>query len=146
MWHHAPVHHLQEAGAYCVTAGTYLKEKLFHRRTQLDMLQEMFFSFAERFHWSLQAWAFFPNHYPFVAFSEEQSLQRMLNEFHSASARELNKSYGVAGRRVWFQYWDTHLTIQGSYLARLRYVHENAVHHGVVTRASNYRWCSALVV
>jgi putative transposase len=144
-WHHAPIHRLTNAGAYCVTGATYLKQRLFHSRKRLDMLQEMFFDFANRFDWLLQAWSLFPNHYHFVAFSERkpESLSRMLNEFHSASARELNRMEGLTGRKVWFQYWDTHLTIPGSYLARLRYVHENAVHHGVVARATNYRWCSA---
>ena|SRR5438132_10794645 len=143
-WHHAPIHKLSETGAYCVTAGTYLKQKFFHRGKQLEMLQELFFATAERWRWSLQAWALFPNHYHFVGFSDDaESLRKMLNEFHSTSARELNSLDGTRGRQVWFQYWDTHLTSAGSYLARLRYVHENAVHHGVVARASNYRWCSA---
>jgi hypothetical protein len=55
----------------------------------------------------------------------------------------LNRIDGVSARRVWYQYWDTHLTIAGSYLARLKYVHENPVHHRIVDRAANYRWCSA---
>jgi REP-associated tyrosine transposase len=144
-WHHAPIHRLTEAGAYCVTGATYLKQRFFHRRTQLDMLQEIFFDCAKRLEWRLQAWSFFPNHYHFVAFSPENAttLAKLINEFHSATARELNRTERQVGHRVWYQYWDTHLTIAGSYLARLRYVHENAVHHGIVQRATNYRWCSA---
>jgi len=42
-----------------------------------------------------------------------------------------------------FNYWETHLTYEASYLARLRYVHENAVHHGLVRYAFQYPWCSA---
>jgi putative transposase len=44
---------------------------------------------------------------------------------------------------VWFNYWDTALTYQRSYLARLNYVHQNAVKHGLVPVANQYRWCSA---
>jgi putative transposase len=44
---------------------------------------------------------------------------------------------------VWDQYWDTHLTFQKSYLARLHYVHNNPVHHGLASIASAYPWCSA---
>ena len=144
-WHHAPIHRLNEAGAYCVTAGTYLKQKLFHTRKRLDMLQEFFFGFAKKFDWWLQSWSLFPNHYHFVGFNDKDpsTLGRVINEFHSASARELNKMDGQQGRKVWHQYWDTHLTTAGSYLARLKYVNENPVHHGVVDRATNYRWCSA---
>ena len=44
---------------------------------------------------------------------------------------------------MWFQYWDTQLTYEKSYLARLNYVHTNAVRHGLVRQAEQYLWCSA---
>ena len=44
---------------------------------------------------------------------------------------------------MWYQFFDSHITYQRSYLARLKYVHENPVHHGLVDAARNYRWCSA---
>ena len=50
---------------------------------------------------------------------------------------------GVTGRTVWFNYWDTRLTFENSYFARLNYVHQNAVKHGLVLRANQYPWCSA---
>jgi putative transposase len=46
-------------------------------------------------------------------------------------------------RQVWYNYWDTRLTYQRSYLARLNYVHQNAVKHGLVPVANQYPWCSA---
>lgn len=66
-----------------------------------------------------------------------------MKRIHSESARSLNRLDGNEGRQVWFQYWDTRLTFQKSYLARIRYVYENPVHHGVVKVASHYRWSSA---
>jgi putative transposase len=50
---------------------------------------------------------------------------------------------GTKGRVVWFQYWETQLTHERSHRARLNYVHQNAVHHGLVPVANQYRWCSA---
>lgn len=47
------------------------------------------------------------------------------------------------GRQVWHNFRDTQLTYKKSYLARLNYVHQNAVRHGLVSVASHYRWCSA---
>jgi putative transposase len=44
---------------------------------------------------------------------------------------------------VWHQFRDTQLTYERSWLARLKYTHENAVHHRLVADAMNYRWCSA---
>ena len=47
------------------------------------------------------------------------------------------------GRQVWFNFRDTELTFEESYFARLNYVHHNAVKHGLVSVANQYRWCSA---
>ena len=35
------------------------------------------------------------------------------------------------------------MTYEKSYLARLNYVHQNAVKHGLVRIANQYPWCSA---
>ena len=42
-----------------------------------------------------------------------------------------------------YEFWDTHLTFEKSWLARLNYVHHNPVHHGLVAGAADYAWCSA---
>jgi putative transposase len=67
----------------------------------------------------------------------------MLSKLHTQTAIVLNKWDEAPGRRVWFQYWDSRITYQASYYARLKYVHQNPVHHGVVANAENYPWCSA---
>jgi putative transposase len=67
----------------------------------------------------------------------------MLAHLHGDTARAVNRRDGVTGRKVWFNYWDTQLTYQKSYYARLNYVHSNPVHHGVVPDAEAYPWCSA---
>jgi hypothetical protein len=59
------------------------------------------------------------------------------------TSKRLNEQDAQRGRRVWFQYWDSHITFERSYLARLNYVHQNPVHHGVADNAENYAWCSA---
>jgi putative transposase len=71
------------------------------------------------------------------------SLRPLLRDLHSASSREINRLDGTAGRHVWYEFWDKRLTFQRSYLTRLNYVHQNAVHHRLVAVASDYRWCSA---
>ena len=55
----------------------------------------------------------------------------------------LNAVDATPGRKVMYQFWDTELTFEKSYLARLNYVHQNAVHHGLVPMANQYPWCSA---
>ena len=47
------------------------------------------------------------------------------------------------GRQVWHNFWETRLTYENSYFARLNYVHHNPVKHGLVKVAHRYPWCSA---
>ena len=95
--------------------------------------------------WILHAWALLSNHYHFIASSpaDPSSLRRALSKLHTLSARELNRQDDRPGRKVWFQYFDTHITFPNSYFPRLQYVHQNPVHHGIARCAENYPWCSA---
>ena len=144
-WPHAPLHRLDERGAYIVTAGTYRKQPFFSSANHLDVLHDTLLELARRYEWRLQAWAVFSNHYHFVAMAPDDpgTLRPFIRHLHSDTARRLNVAQDAPGRRVWFNFWETHLTYERSYLSRLRYVHENAVHHGLVRCAVDYRWCSA---
>ncbi len=144
-WPHAPVHKLTEKGAYMVTCGTYKKKNYLDDPNRLDFFQETLFTLAEEFNWQLQAWAILSNHYHFVAISPDNpvTLKSYLSKLHSVTARRLNECDDSSGRRVWYQYYDTHITYEKSYFARLNYVHKNPVHHNVAKMAANYKWCSA---
>ncbi|MBI5442074.1 MAG: transposase, partial [Deltaproteobacteria bacterium] len=128
-----------------VTAGTYRKLPHLHTPERRDFFQEALFACAREFGWVLHAWSVLPNHYHFVAASPEDAatLRRLVGKLHMTTSKQLNAWDGQAGRKMWFQFWDSHLTFERSYLARLNYVHSNPVHHGVAERAEDYRWCSA---
>jgi putative transposase len=147
-WPHAPAHRLAEAGTYIVTAGTYRKEHFFQCDDRLQGLHDGLLKYARTYGWQLEAWAVFSNHYHFVAHSPEEAreagnLSQFLNHFHGRSSAWVNRLDGTQGRKVWHNFWETRLTYERSYLARLNYVHQNAVHHGLVEVANQYRWCSA---
>jgi putative transposase len=117
---------------------------LFHSASRLTFLHDNLLRLSSQYGWNLQAWSVFPNHYHFVASSDVgRALRDLIQHFHGSSSNEVNRLDGISGRKVWLQYWETRITNQKSYFARLRYVHENAVHHGVASRAANYSWCSA---
>jgi putative transposase len=128
-----------------VTCGTYLKQQYFRGDERLRSLCDALLTLAEKYGWNLQAWAVFSNHYHLVAVSPPHpaNLETFMNELHSRTSAAANEGGRTPGRRVWYQYWDTHLTYQKSYFARLSYVHRNAVHHGLVEEPSLYPWCSA---
>jgi putative transposase len=140
-WPHAPIHRLTETGTYFITGATLYKQHFYKTAAALDLLQTLLFALAKRHSCELQAWTLFSNHYHLVVTGK--ALQDMLARFHSDAAKALNTFDGVQGRRVWYQFRDTQLTFEKSWLARLKYTHENPVKHRLVTRAKDYRWCSA---
>lgn len=144
-WPHAPVHRLSEHGTFLVTAGTLHKDHHFRSRPRLDLLEAKLLELAGQYGWNLEAWAVFSNHYHFVGHSRATStpLDAFLGHLHSATAKVVNEEDGAAGRQVWYNFWETRLTYERSYLARLNYVHQNPVKHGLVRVANQYRWCSA---
>ncbi len=144
-WPHAPIHRISSDGIYMVTGATLHKDCLFPTDEKLGMLEHDLLTLAKQYEWQLEAWAVFANHYHFVARGHEEakSLKKFLQHLHSNTARKVNELDHSAGRQVWFNFWDTKLTYERSYLARLNYVHQNAVKHGLVGVANQYPWCSA---
>ena len=67
----------------------------------------------------------------------------MLGLLHEKTAKWVNQLDAESPRKVWHNFWDTRLTYPKSYLARLNYVHQNPVRHGLVPVANLYPWCSA---
>jgi putative transposase len=111
---------------------------------RLTFLEEMLLRLAIEHEWSLEAWAVFPNHYHFVGHAgTPASLRTLIRRLHASSARWANERDATPGRKVWHNFWDTQLTFENSYLARLNYVHQNPVGHGLVRAANQYPWCSA---
>ena len=144
-WPHAPPHHFTPHGTYIITAATLHRKALFNSDTKLDLFRGVAFQLAQNYRLLFQAWAFFPNHYHLVlSFENSETSQRdFIRHMHRELALNLNSADNARGRRVMYEFWDTRLTFEKSWLARLKYVHHNPVHHGLVTVASDYRWCSA---
>ncbi len=143
-WPHSPPHRSIEPGTYMVTCGTYNKVPYFSKPDRFDYLTEKLFEHARRYEWELQAWSVMANHYHFIGFSRKSdALGDFISSLHTETARYVNSLDQMQNRKVWYQYWDSHITYQKSYYARLKYVHNNPVYHGIVPVSENYTWCSA---
>jgi putative transposase len=144
-WPHAPPHYFTPYGTYILTAATLYRKPLFDCSAKLDLMRETTFEFARNYALILQAWAFFPNHYHLVvSFENTEATHRdFVRHLHRELTMRLNHVDGTSGRRVMYEFWDTHLTFEKSWLARLNYVHQNPVKHGLVALANQYPWCSA---
>ena len=148
-WPHAPPHRLAQSGVYFLTARTQYQKPLLAEDSMKDWFQVKLKELAEEYGWKLEAWAILSNHYHLVAHSPSredsaQSLKLWIQKLHSLTTKELNRRDRLPGRtRLWQNFRETLLTHQRSYLARLHYVHQNAVHHGLVRKGSQWKWCSA---
>jgi REP-associated tyrosine transposase len=136
-------------GTFMVTAGTYQKEAFFQSPQRLKALHDGLLKYAGKYAWPMEAWAVFPNHYDFVAHAPvdfedgAESLRKFLADFHQHAAAWFNRLDDARARKVWHNFWETKLTYEKSFLARLNYVHQNAVKHSLVPVANQYPWCSA---
>jgi putative transposase len=144
-WPHAPPHHFTPQGLYLLTAGTLHKARLFDSPAKLDQFRAITFELAANYALSLHAWAFLANHYHLVAGFEKATVPHrvFLRHLHREIAIRLNEIDSAPGRKVIYQFWDSELTFEKSYLARLSYVHHNPVHHHLMAVARDYAWCSA---
>src|SRR5437870_9825349 len=147
-WPHAPTHQLATSGTFFITASTYLKAHHFRGADRLRVLHRGLLTVARDYGWRFEAWAVFSNHYHFVGHSPEKApdasnLSDMLSVLHVKTAKWVNKLDRAPGRQVWYNFRETRLTYQKSYLARLNYVHQNAARHKLVPVANQYPWCSA---
>ena len=118
------MHQLGSAGVYFVTAATLYHAHHFKGKKRLAVLHRGVLKVAAEFGWRLEAWAIFSNHYHFVAQSPEleddaKSLRRMLSLLHEKTAKWVNQLDTMPGRQVWFNFRETTLTYEKSYLARL---------------------------
>ena len=141
---HGPPHLFRPGAIYMVTGATVGRQHMLMSAEGRGVLCETLLAQAERHGWTLEAWSVLTNHYHFIAGAPEEAstLKLLVQGLHSISARWLNSLDGKPGRRVWQNYWDTCIDLEWSYLARLRYVHENPVRHHLVARAEDYRFCS----
>lgn len=141
---HTPPHLFRPNSIYIITAAIYAKLRLINTDAKKRVLVDILFRQSARLSWELEARSILPNNYHFIARAPENSpsLSTLIQAIHSISAKYLNRADNMPGRRVWYNYWDTCITKESSYLARLHYVHVNPSKHGYVDRPEDYEFSS----
>lgn len=129
---------------YMVTGAIFHNQHYLRENSKKEIVLQTLFERSKLLGWNLEAWAILNNHYHFIAQAPENigSLQKLIRQIHSITAIQINKWDNTANRQVWCNYWDSCLTYEKSYLARLHYVHTNPVKHGLIENAFDYSYCS----
>lgn len=147
VWPHGPHHQRLESGLVFVTGSTYLKLRLFSSLHHREIVKEKLLRVCEESGDEVHGYVVLPNHYHLLLHRREVPLDLgdCVRRIHRAISTEINKFDGTPGQRVMYQYWDSQVRGQRSYLARLKYIHENPVRHGYckVKEAwdcSSYSW------
>jgi putative transposase len=141
---HNPPHYFVPNAMYIVTGAVLYNQHLLHDNIRKSLFWEILLERVLYWKWELEAWAILENHYHFIARAPENplTLEALIRQTHSKTAVELNRLDKAPGRKVWHNYWDTCITFETSYHARLHYVHLNPVKHELVENAEEYPFCS----
>ena len=69
-------------------------------------------------------------------------LSSIISSLHKFTSRQWNIQDKVKGRKVWWNYWDTCITNEGSCYSRINYIHWNPVKHGYTSLPEQFVFSS----
>ncbi len=139
-----PPHLFRPHATYILTARTlYGRPYLEAPSRRQQLLDSLRFAAAQR-EWKLIAWAVLPEHYHclLVAPDEAGTLTQLVQSVHRFTAAQFNREDATPGRQVWYRYWDTCITSEPSFYARLNYIHHNPVKHGLAQHPAECTYSS----
>lgn len=143
---HNPPHLFLPNAIYMLTASIYQKEPLIATPKRKTDWVNSFRKAAEIYAWQIIAWVILHNHYHAIVQSPENSttLSKFIGSLHKFTSRQWNDEDDTAGRKVWWNYWDTCIRSENDYYTRLRYVFWNPVKHGLVSAPEEYEFSNYL--
>lgn len=170
-YQHNPPHLFRSMGKYFITGATYQKRPLLQSDAAKEKTVEYMFKSFEHFGWEIEDWVLLNNHYHVMTQApvDATTLSRVMNNFHKFSAiwirknlkdlefgdevadrltkstyskTELTQSTHSIATKIWYNYWDTCITYESSYFARINYIWFNPVKHGYVDDAAQWKFGS----
>ena len=125
-YRHNPPHLFVDGAYYFITGGTLNKQGFLSRdkhKTALLQAIEKWFPLD----WQIVARIILGNHYhPVAKAAIAKSMPTIIARVHGASSTSINRLDDTAGRRVWWNYWDTCIRGDSNYESRLAYIYWNA--------------------
>lgn len=145
-YNHNPPHYFKSGEKYFLTGATYLKRKCLNTDEIKKYLLGSIKKGCDNNGWILQDWVILDNHYHLMLDAPENAntLSKMMNEIHKYTAKwySMNIKKINSNEKLFHNYWDSCITYENSYYARLNYIYYNPIKHGYTNNIANYIWCS----
>ncbi len=143
---HNPPHLFRPNAKYFITGSTYEKKHHLRSDDAKKKVEHYMFSSFEHYGWQIEDWVLLNNHYHIMvdAPSDAVTLSHVIKNFHRFSAIWLlkNSSPRIDSTKTWYNYWDTCITFENAYFARLHYIWVNPVKHRYVADPAEWPWGS----
>ena len=144
---HNPPHLFVPGAKYFITASAYRRLPAFQNDDVKEKMLEILIITCRLNNWRLEDWVFLNEHYHIMLQADEKgqnTVDKIINNFHKFSALYIKKQHQEYKKvkRIFYNYWDSCITYEGSYFARLHYIFINPVKHKYVKSAEDYRFGS----
>jgi putative transposase len=142
---HTPAHLLRAGAYYLLTGATYHHQQHLSTAARKSAWLNAFTFASSRYGWTTKAWVVLSNHYHVLVQAPAdgaENLAKFVASYHKFTAARWNEQDRQAGRKVWWNYWDTCLATEVAFRSRWNYVHWNPVKHGLVVRPDDYEFSS----
>lgn len=131
-----PPHLFRSKVKYFITGSTYQRKRYVASVESKNATMGYLFKSFKNFGWCIEDWVLLDNHYHVIAEAPDQAvtLHQVINHLHKFSALWIKRQSGNQndGNRIWYNYYDTCITYERSYFARINYIWFNPVKHGYV--------------
>jgi putative transposase len=144
IYSHNPPHFFSPNATYMVTGATYKKRRIFCTYKAKEILLSSIIFCFEKYDWEIKAYVILDNHYHLLLMAPYRAeyLSKIISELHRYTSLRVNQLESKTGRKVWWNYWDTCISYERSYFARMNYIHFNPVKHGYVDSPENWFFSS----
>ena len=156
---HNPPHIFIPGAKYFITRATYNKVKYFVSNEAKEAITQYMLKSFSHYNWEIEDWVLLDNHYHVIANAPQNAdtLPNVIKNFHRFSALWLRKKiedinyvdealtqsmHSKKELNIWYNYWDTCITFEKSYFARVNYIWYNPVKHGYVENAEDWQFGS----
>jgi putative transposase len=144
-WHGPPHRASRGRAHFHLSAACYNHAPhIGHSAGRLDSFSSSLLEVLTQYSLRTVAWCVLPNHYHALVETDDiLGLLRQLGLFHGRTSYAWNNEEGTRGRKVFHRATERVVRSDRHFFATLNYIHHNPVHHGYVSRWTDWRWSSA---